>query len=114
MLLRVYPNVSYNPKNKTPNHLFRLIRSYVYEEQHDQYTEGFTIRGIWRHIPHDAYTQEALAKAAGIKQATVSRLLTGRMGQPGAWEKLLNALGLELVAVPKGTDMSKLTEEKGR
>ena len=52
MLLRVYPNVSYNPKNKTPNHLFRLIRSYVYEEQHDQYTEGFTIRGIWRHIPH--------------------------------------------------------------
>lgn len=52
MLLRVYPNVSYNPKNKTPNHLFRLIRSYVYSEQHDQYREGFTIRGIWRHIPH--------------------------------------------------------------
>ncbi|MGB5635163.1 MAG: hypothetical protein WBM44_28780 [Waterburya sp.] len=52
MLLRVYPNVSYNPKNKTPNHLFRLIRSYIYEEQHDQYREGFTIRGIWRHIPH--------------------------------------------------------------
>ncbi len=49
-----------------------------------------------------SYTQETLAKAAGIKQATVSRLLTGRMGQPGTWEKLLDALGLELVAVPKG------------
>lgn len=56
-------------------------------------------------------TQEALAKAAGIKQATVSRLLTGRMGQPGTWEKLLDALGLELVAVPKGTDLSKLESE---
>ena len=58
-----------------------------------------------------SYTQEALAKAAGIKQATVSRLLTGRMGQPGTWEKLLDALGLELVAVPKGTDLGKLESE---
>ena len=52
MLLRVYPNVSYHRETRTPNHLFRLIRSYVYEEQHDQYKEGFTIRGIWRCIPH--------------------------------------------------------------
>ncbi len=63
-------------------------------------------------IARNELTQEALAKAAGIKQATVSRLLTGRMGQPGTWEKLLDALGLELVAVPKGADLSKL-EGKG-
>jgi hypothetical protein len=52
MLLRVYPNVSYDQDQRTPHHLFRLIRSYVYEEQHDQYSEGFTIRGIWRCVPH--------------------------------------------------------------
>ena len=52
MLLRVYPNVSYHPDNRIPKHLFRLIRSYVYEEQHEQYIEGFSIRGIWRCVPH--------------------------------------------------------------
>lgn len=46
-----------------------------------------------------------------MRLETLSRLLTGRMGQPVAWEKLLDALGLELVAVPKGTDLSKLESE---
>lgn len=55
------------------------------------------------------WSQLELAKRAGIKQATVSRLLTGeRQGEPATWERLLAALGLELVAVPLGTDMSGL------
>ena len=33
---------------------------------------------------------------------------------PKRWQDVLDELGLELVAVPKGTDLSKVTEEKGR
>lgn len=57
-----------------------------------------------RIIEEKALTQEEIAKLAGIKQATVSRLLNGRLGKVGAWEKLLDALGLELIAVPKETE----------
>jgi transcriptional regulator with XRE-family HTH domain len=65
-------------------------------------------------VAEKGMTQEELAKLAGIKQATVSRLLTGRLGKPGTWEQLLDALGLELVAVPKGTDLGKLDQGKGK
>jgi transcriptional regulator with XRE-family HTH domain len=66
-----------------------------------------------RIIEEKALTQEEIAKLAGIKQATVSRLLTGRLGKVGAWEKLLDALGLELIAVPKGASEDQPTAEKG-
>lgn len=50
------------------------------------------------------WSQLELAQRAGIKQATVSRLLAGeRSGEPTTWEKLLAALELALVAVPVGT-----------
>lgn len=66
-----------------------------------------------RGLSSKGWSQLELAKRAGIKQATVSRLLTGeRQGEPETWQRLLNALGLELVAVPKGTDVRKL-EGKG-
>lgn len=59
-------------------------------------------------------SQVALAERTGVKQATVSRLLAGaRQGEPETWQRLLDAVGLELVAVPKGTDVSKLTVEEG-
>ncbi len=62
-----------------------------------------------RGLSSKGWSQLELAKRAGIKQATVSRLLTGeRQGEPETWQRLLNALGLELVAVPKGTDLGKL------
>jgi hypothetical protein len=42
----------------------------------------------------------------------VSRLLSGeRQGEPETWARLLGALGLELVAVPKETEISKLIEK---
>ena len=92
MLLRVYPNVSYNPKNKTPNHLFRLIRSYVYEEQHDQYREGFTIRGIWRHIPHGDNTvitiHRNIARLEAFKQLprNIKKPFVKAQDLPVIWE----------------------------
>lgn len=55
-----------------------------------------------------------LAELARMSQPNVSRALSGRSGGiPTTWQRILDALGLELVAVPKGTDTSKL-EEKGR
>lgn len=92
MLLRVYPNVSYNPKNKTPNHLFRLIRSYIYEEQHDQYREGFTIRGIWRHIPHGDNTvitiHRNIARLEAFKQLprNIKKPFVKAQDLPVIWE----------------------------
>ena len=60
-------------------------------------------------IETSGLTQQELAKKAGMRQATVSRLLTGeRRGEPETWERLLSELGLELMAVPKGTDLSRL------
>lgn len=65
-----------------------------------------------REVAKRTLSQDEVARLAGIKQATVSRLLTGKLGKPGAWEKLLDALGLELVAVPKGTDLSEAEEKE--
>ena len=57
-------------------------------------------------------TQEDVARGAGVKQATVSRLLAGeRAGEPDTWLRILDVLGLELVAVPRGVDVSRLFEE---
>lgn len=60
-------------------------------------------------------TQEGLADQLGTVQPSIARLLTGKSGAlPKLWQEVLDELGLELVAVPKGTDVSKLFEEKGR
>ncbi len=68
-----------------------------------------------RGLSTKGWSQLELAKRAGIKQATVSRLLTGeRQGEPETWERLLGALELKLIAVPKGTDATKLLEKEGR
>jgi transcriptional regulator with XRE-family HTH domain len=52
-------------------------------------------------------SQLELAQKAGVRQATVSRFLTGERGKADTASEILGALGLELVAVPKGTDVSK-------
>ena len=55
-----------------------------------------------------------LAELTEMSQPNVARALSGRSGSvPSTWQRILDALGLELVAVPKGTDLSRL-EEKGR
>jgi len=47
-------------------------------------------------------TQAEVAEEIGLKQSDVARLLTGRVGRiPENWQKLLDELGLELIAVPK-------------
>lgn len=46
--------------------------------------------------------QADIAEEIGLSQPEVARLLTGRVGRvPDAWQKLLDALDLELVAIPK-------------
>lgn len=50
-----------------------------------------------------------LAELVGMKQPNVTRVLTGRSGSiPDSWQKILDALDLELVVVPKGSDVSDL------
>lgn len=47
-------------------------------------------------------TQAEFAEQVGLKQSDVARLLTGRVGKiPDNWQKVLDGLGLQLVAVPK-------------
>ena len=63
----------------------------------------------------DGITQTALAERMGIERTNLVRIVNGHIGTvPKRWQQLLDELGLELVAVPKGTDLSKLIEEKGR
>ena len=60
------------------------------------------------------WSQQEVARRARVKQATVSRLLTGeRQGEPDTWNRILDVLGLELMAVPKGTDLEQISG-KGR
>jgi transcriptional regulator with XRE-family HTH domain len=52
-------------------------------------------------VRHDM-TQKDLAKVTGMSQQHVSALLTGRGGNvPEGWEKIFEALSLELVAVTR-------------
>lgn len=47
-------------------------------------------------------THQELADLTGIKRPNVTHLLKGNVGRvPDNWQKVLDALGLELVAVPK-------------
>ncbi len=60
----------------------------------------------------DGITQEALANRLGMARTNLVRLVNGHVGSvPKRWQDVLNELGLELVAVPKGTDLSKLESE---
>lgn len=47
-------------------------------------------------------THQELADLTGIERPNITRLLTGAVGKvPDNWQRVLDALGLELVAVPK-------------
>lgn len=48
-------------------------------------------------------TQGDLAQRIGVTPQYMSRIMQGKVGKiPAAWTKVLDELGLELVAVPKG------------
>ena len=47
-------------------------------------------------------TQRELARAVDMEPPNISRLLSGASGRvPETWQKILDELGLELIAVPK-------------
>ncbi len=65
-------------------------------------------------VERQGLTQKQLAERVGMSQPAVGRVLNGaRKGDPDSWQRILGALGLELVAVPKGTNITGLLEEKG-
>jgi transcriptional regulator with XRE-family HTH domain len=54
-------------------------------------------------------TQRELAKRTDMHETNLARILAGRSGKINeGWQRVLDELGLELVAVPKGTDLSEL------
>lgn len=49
------------------------------------------------------YTQADLARQIGMKPQQLSSMMRGKVSKmPANWQKVLDALDLELVAVPKG------------
>lgn len=49
-------------------------------------------------------TQAEMAQRLETSQPALAKMLTGRVGKvPDQWQKLLDELGLELVALPKKT-----------
>jgi predicted XRE-type DNA-binding protein len=47
-------------------------------------------------------TQQQLADMTGIERPNINAMLSGKVGKmPDRWEKLLDALGLEVVIRPK-------------
>lgn len=57
-------------------------------------------------------TQRELARRTDMHETNLARLLAGRSGKINeGWQRVLDELGLELVAVPKSVDLSKLERE---
>lgn len=53
-------------------------------------------------------SQTMLADKVAMSRVNLVRLLSGRSGQvPEGWQKVLDELELELIAVPKGADPSQ-------
>lgn len=52
------------------------------------------------------WSQTDLAEKIGVSRQYVSRIMQGQVGKiPPAWQRILEELGLELIAVPKGTGL---------
>ncbi len=60
------------------------------------------MRTVKAKMKEDGVTQDALAKQLGMERTNLVRLVNGHVGSiPRRWQEVLDALGLELVAVPK-------------
>ncbi len=56
-------------------------------------------------------TQVKLAREVGMEQPNIQRLLAGRVGAvPDSWQKVLDALGLKLIAEPKTPDEGRIDD----
>lgn len=59
-------------------------------------------QAVRERMKQQSVTHEKLAELTSIQRPNVTRLLTGQSGAiPENWQKVLDALGLELVAQPK-------------
>ncbi len=59
-------------------------------------------QAVRERMKQQAMTHEKLAELTSIQRPNVTRLLTGQSGAiPENWQKVLDTLGLELVAQPK-------------
>ncbi|WP_231557291.1 helix-turn-helix domain-containing protein [Deinococcus sp. YIM 77859] len=59
-------------------------------------------RAVRERMQEQGLTQTELGELVGMAQPNVQRLLAGRVGAvPESWQRVLDALGLELVAVPR-------------
>ncbi|TDE84976.1 XRE family transcriptional regulator [Deinococcus sp. S9] len=59
-------------------------------------------RTVRERMKQQGITQTELGELVGMAQPNVQRLLAGRVGAvPESWQKVLDVLGLELIAVPR-------------
>ena len=63
------------------------------------------VRNAFRHRMKELnLTQEDLGAALGAPQSSISRIFTGKSGRvPELVERIADHLGLEVIAVPKGS-----------
>lgn len=60
-------------------------------------------------------TQTQLAELTGIERPNITRLLSGAVGKtPDNWQKILDALGLEMVVQPKPSPDPQEKEEEAK
>jgi transcriptional regulator with XRE-family HTH domain len=69
----------------------------------DHMNEGIR-RAVRVSLAERDMTQSDLAEKIGVSPQYVSRIMQGQVGKiPPAWLRILDTLGLELVAMPKGS-----------
>ena len=63
---------------------------------------------IRERMSEQGLTQEELGERVGMSQPNVARALSGRSGSiPDTWRRILEELGLELIAVPKDSNSTQ-------
>ena len=71
-----------------------MLRDDIFVKMNDQVRQVVKAR-----MKERGMTQVKLAQEVGMEQPNIQRLLAGRVGAvPDSWQKVLDALGLELVA----------------
>lgn len=81
-----------------------LLMAYRFMSNNDiRFTMNDQVRrAVRERMQEQGLTQTELGEQVGMAQPNVQRLLAGRVGTvPESWQNILDALGLELVAVPK-------------
>lgn len=74
------------------------------------------VRQMVKVVLHErGMTQTQLAELTGIERPNITRLLSGSVGKtPDNWQKILDALGLEMVVQPRPSPESQEEAKQGR